>query len=335
MDPKQAFSMIPRLADLPPPPPNKSGWPWTEETPKLPASMHDGTPWPLVSIVTPSYNQGRYIEATIRSVLLQGYPNLEYIIIDGGSSDQTAEIVKKYERWLTYWVSESDRGQADAINKGFSRSTGRILNWINSDDFLEKNALTRVALALAGADKDVGAVVGMGNWIDTYGQIVRFKLPSEISKNTLLRWSWAAGEGFLQPACFVTRDAWEFGGPLSLVLHYCMDLALWIKIAERFRFELLPELIAYAHRHSAAKTVREWPYAKGEAALIFATLPDGFGRATEVMNDLISEELAAQTLLVLGNRTARRFARAIGLGRVRRAVQRLPTMMGIFSGNAK
>jgi hypothetical protein len=114
-----------------------------------------------------------------------------------------------------------------------------------------------------------------------------------------------------------------------------MDTALWIKITERFRIQLLPELIAYAHRHPTAKTVGEWPYVKGEVALLFATLPDGFGRATELMNELIRQELAAQSLLVLGNRTVRRLARAIGLGRVRRAVQRLPRMMGIRSENAK
>jgi glycosyltransferase involved in cell wall biosynthesis len=290
--------------------------------------MHDGAPWPLVSIVTPSYNQGQYIEETIRSVLLQGYPNLEYIIIDGGSSDRTAEIIKKYEPWLAYWVSESDRGQSDAINKGFSRSTGRIVSWLNSDDFLERNALARVVMVLAAADKDVGAVVGIGNWINPYGEIYRFNVPLEISRNTLLRWSMDPEVEFPQPACFFTRDAWEFGGPLSLNLHYCMDLALWIKIAERFRFELLPELIAYAHRHSAAKTVVEGVYCKGEVALFFATLPDGFDRATAVMNDLVRQELAAQTLLMLGDRTVRRIARGIGLGHVRRTVRRLPTMMG-------
>jgi glycosyltransferase involved in cell wall biosynthesis len=327
--------MIPRLADLPLPPPNKSGWPWTEETPQLPASMHDGTPWPLVSIVTPSYNQGQYIEETIRSVLLQGYPNLEYVIIDGGSRDDTTEIVKKYEPWLNYWVSEPDRGQSDAINKGFTKSTGRILNWLNSDDYLERNALALVAKAFAAADEDVGAVAGNGYFINTDGGIDQFRLPSEISRETFLRFSWDPGVGFHQPACFFSRDAWEFGGPLSLDLRYCLDTAFFIKLTERFRIQLLPELIAYAHRHPSAKTVVEWPYVRGEVALLFATLPDGFGRASKIMNELIRDELAAQSLLALGNRTFRRLARAIGLRRVRRALQRLPTMMEMFSGNAK
>src|SRR5215469_2917833 len=113
-----------RLADLPPPPAGHTGWPWTIESMPSPPARTDGSPWPTISIVTPSYNQGQFIEETIRSVLLQGYPALEYIIIDGGSTDQSVEIIKKYEPWLTYWISESDRGQSHAINKGFKRATG-------------------------------------------------------------------------------------------------------------------------------------------------------------------------------------------------------------------
>src|SRR5436309_815911 len=113
----------PALNELPPPPSGKTGWPWTEETAQIAKNMPDGSPWQPISIVTSSFNQGGFIEETIRSILLQGYPNLEYIIIDGGSTDQSVDVIKKYQPWLAYWVSERDRGQADAINKGLERCT--------------------------------------------------------------------------------------------------------------------------------------------------------------------------------------------------------------------
>src|SRR5690606_10615120 len=102
---------------------------------------------PKISIVTPSYNQGQFIEETILSIISQNYPNLEYIIIDGGSTDNTVDIIKKYENHLKYWVSEADKGQADAINKGLQHCTGDIFNWINSDDYLESNSLFTIANA--------------------------------------------------------------------------------------------------------------------------------------------------------------------------------------------
>lgn len=109
-------------------------WVWRKDRFDLPSSMPDGRPWPKISIVTPSYNQGKYIEETIRSVIMQGYPNLEYIIIDGGSTDNTVDIIRKYEKYIAYWESEKDNGQTHAINKGFDRASGDILAYINSDD---------------------------------------------------------------------------------------------------------------------------------------------------------------------------------------------------------
>ncbi|HEY9599669.1 MAG TPA: glycosyltransferase family 2 protein [Cyanophyceae cyanobacterium] len=133
------------INDLPPPPADKTGWPWTESTPPLGDRRPDGSEWPRISIVTPSYNQGQFLEETIRSVLLQGYPNLEYIIIDGGSTDQSVEIIKKYKPWLAYWVSEPDKGQADALNKGFAQASGYICAYLNSDDVLLNKILETIA----------------------------------------------------------------------------------------------------------------------------------------------------------------------------------------------
>lgn len=134
----------PTLAELPPPPPGKTGWPWTEESPQLPDAMPDGRPWPRISIVMPCYNRERLVEEAIRSVLLQGYPNLEYIIIDGGSTDGTLEVIHKYDPWLSYWISERDDGVYDAVNKGIELTSGEFIGWLNSDDMYIQDTFRKV-----------------------------------------------------------------------------------------------------------------------------------------------------------------------------------------------
>lgn len=145
----------PSLIELPTPTIDKFGWPWTEEALKMPAAMPNGQSWPRITIVTPSYNQDQFLEETIRSVLLQGYPDLEYIIVDGGSSDHSVKIIKKYEPWITYWVSEPDRGQSHAINKGLSMATGEFMAYQNSDDIYWPNALKTIGEILGNGSTDV------------------------------------------------------------------------------------------------------------------------------------------------------------------------------------
>jgi len=135
----------PRLDVLPSPPEGRTGWPWTEQCSPLSGAPEHGAEWPRITIVTPSYNQGQYIEETIRSILLQGYPNLEFIVIDGGSTDQTTAILDKYDPWIAYWESDPDEGQAHAINKGLRRGTGEIEAYLNSDDVYCPYALKEVA----------------------------------------------------------------------------------------------------------------------------------------------------------------------------------------------
>jgi glycosyltransferase involved in cell wall biosynthesis len=131
----------------------------------LPATLPGGEPWPRITIVTPSFNQGHFLEETLRSVLLQGYPNLEYFVIDGGSRDQSVDIIRRYEPWLSGWVSEKDRGQSHAINKGFERATGDLITFQNSDDIYLPEALSDAALRWA-ARRDAGIVVGGFHYID-------------------------------------------------------------------------------------------------------------------------------------------------------------------------
>lgn len=133
------MSACPSLEELPAPPRGKSGWPWTEESARVVATPD--RPVPRVTVITPSFNQAAYVEETIRSVLLQGYPDLEYFVLDGGSTDGSAEIIRNYAPWLSFWTSERDGGQSAAINRGLRLGTGVFAAWINSDDLLCKDAL--------------------------------------------------------------------------------------------------------------------------------------------------------------------------------------------------
>ena len=145
-----------RPGDLPAPPSGRTGWPWTDGA--RPAPAPEVRALPKITVVTPSYNQGRFVEATLRSVLLQGYPNLEYLVLDGGSTDGSREIIERYAPWLAGWASERDRGQSDAINRGFARATGDIVAWLNSDDRYPPGTLHAVARAGApGATRRRGS----------------------------------------------------------------------------------------------------------------------------------------------------------------------------------
>ena len=221
------------LAELPPPPAGKTGWPWTVETPRLPPARPDGSPWPRISIVTPSYNQGQFIEETIRSVLLQGYPDLEYIIIDGGSTDESVEIIKRYEPWLAYWVSEKDRGAPDAINKGFARSRGAIYAWLNSDDTYTRGALSSVAIEFF-RNRHVDIISGICRIYSRQSPDL-FIGPSPL--RTLedfcrVASNWTKQKLIIQPEAFFTREIYQRAGPLQIELLYCYDVIFWVKAAD-------------------------------------------------------------------------------------------------------
>jgi glycosyltransferase involved in cell wall biosynthesis len=206
---------------------------------------------PWISIVTPSFNQGEFLEQTIRSVVSQDYPNVEYIIMDGGSTDESLEIITRYQDRLAYWESVPDRGQSHAINKGFSRATGQILGWLNSDDWLEPGALRRVAEE-AARYPEVGAFVGEAHVVDPAGNLVLQKKPGELTFDAFCRW--LDGDFFMQPACFFSRSAWNASGPLDENLHIALDLDLWLRMIRRVPFRPIDRWLATARRHPKAKT---------------------------------------------------------------------------------
>lgn len=181
--------------------------------------------YPKISIITPNYNQGQYLEQTILSVLNQGYPNLEYIIIDGGSTDGSVEIIKKYSDKLAYWVSEPDKGMYEAIQKGFDKSTGEIMAWINSDDMYHSGAFFMVA-DIFSSFSFIEWLTGAPTTFDEKGRTVDVNTHSEYSKYYfyLDQFKWIQ-----QESTFWRRNLWErAGGRLNLRLKYAGDFALWI-----------------------------------------------------------------------------------------------------------
>ena len=239
---------LPTLAALPPPPEGLAGWPWTAEENE---EGGDSGPWPRISVITPSFNQGDFLEMTIRSVLLQGYPDLEYIVIDGGSTDRSVSLIRKYEPWIDYWISERDRGQSHAINKGLERASGEILCWLNSDDYYLPGTLRTVGRWLA---RGTGhrAIAGHVLKVYTDGRPpVLLEGKYEGRRRLLQFWK---GYQMHQAAIFWRREVTERIGLLDERLHLIMDFDYWARIAEHDDFANVDRVLAACHYHAAAKT---------------------------------------------------------------------------------
>lgn len=213
---------------------------------------------PLVSIVTPSFNQVNFLEATILSILNQDYPHIEYIIIDGGSTDGSIEVIKKYADRLTYWVSESDQGQTDALNKGFARVTGKYMAYLNSDDTLEPHAVSE-AVALLEKNPQWGMVYGDTHYIDEAGYPIGNFPASQTDYRKLRR-------GYVhipQQAAFWRTDLWQQVGPLDPTFYFAMDYDLWVRLAEISQLRYYPRVWANFRLHGDSKTIvdddRCWP----------------------------------------------------------------------------
>jgi glycosyltransferase involved in cell wall biosynthesis len=240
------------IAQLPPPPLGKTGWPWTRETPARAETMENGQPWPKISIVTPSYNYGQFIEEAIRSVLLQNYPNLEYIVVDGASTDGSVDIIRKYEKWISYWASEPDRGQIDALNKTLPHTNGVILNWLNADDFLLPGALFTIA-RLFSWDPSIDIVSGMRILHSVETGI------DQIHHACTESWALMAMgvPSFPQETTFFSRRLWDKVGLFDERLEHLFDAAFFargLKLGEKVL--VTPALLGGINAHPNQKSLQ-------------------------------------------------------------------------------
>ena len=204
---------------------------------------------PLVTIVTPSFQQGEYLEETILSVLNQDYPNIEYIIIDGGSKDSSLDIIRKYENRLAYWVSEPDLGQADAVNKGWQHANGEFLGWLNSDDLLCPGAITASVSYLVN-HTEVGFIYGDLIHIDSKSNELSRIEVSDLNVETLIRKAaWIS-----QPGNLFRRSIVDKIGKLDISLHFQLDLDYWIRVGLVSNFKHMHKVLAKFRVHELSKT---------------------------------------------------------------------------------
>jgi glycosyltransferase involved in cell wall biosynthesis len=245
------------LTDLPRPPSGKTGWPWTAESATVPTSTPEGSAWPRLTIVTPSFNQAEYLEATIRSVLLQGYPNLEYILIDGGSTDGSPAIIDRYADWLSYAVSEPDGGQYYAIDKGFDRSTGDVMTWLNSDDMLVPDSLWAAGGIFGDLADRVEWLTGVPAMWDRNGSLGLVLQHPNFHRQLLRIGSYdGVTLNFLQQeGTFWSRRLWEqAGGRLETALTFAADYELWCRLAEYAELYAASRSFAGFRVHPGQKT---------------------------------------------------------------------------------
>ncbi len=261
--------------ELPPPPEGRTGWPWTEAPRPLPPLPAGVSTWPRISIVTPSYNQADFLEETIRSVLLQGYPDLEYVVIDGGSTDGSRQIIETYSPWLSHWVCEPDRGQYQAINKGFNETSGKIMAWINSDDKYAPAAfpiLGQVFSRFPGVEW-VSSLRRI-NWDARGGELRCRPLPG-FSRDAF--WFGEYGVGVFrspwiqQESTFWRRSLWRRAGKrVDDELQMAGDFDLWTRFYRHADLYGIEARLGGFRIHPGQKTERGMPLYLAEARRVFA-----------------------------------------------------------------
>lgn len=243
----------PALNALPAPPAGREGWPWTVDTPAAPPAMPDGAAWPRISIVVASLDHAAYVEEMLRSALLQGYPDLELIVIDGGSGRATLDIIDTYRPWLAHVVSEPDRGQSHALNKGMARATGALINHLDTDDYLLPGCLAAVAHCAAA---NPGAVIAGDVIRTTEGHAGReVHRPQSHDLHAYAQW-WNTehhgGPGMFFPAAHVTAV-----GPVNESLHFLMDYDYTLRFLQVTSIVPLHQELAVIRHHAGCKSVKD------------------------------------------------------------------------------
>jgi len=252
----------------------RRGWPWEEESEEFENTTDDPKALPKITVVTPSYNQGKFLEATILSVLRQNYSNIEYIILDGGSSDNSVEVITKYENSISYWHSTKDRGQADALAAGFNMATGEIYCWLNSDDIFLPNALRHVA-ALFQKYETVSFIYGNRLTIDESGRTTgRHRWPY-----ILTRYHWYSGQPLAQECCFWRDKLYRKVGGIDREKFFVMDYDLFYRMWRVGSFKKTRQFLGCFREHDGSKNVRYqavWHEELGVARRNFGLVAPGY-----------------------------------------------------------
>lgn len=237
-----------------------------------------------ISIITPSLNQGKYLEETIDSIISQNYSNLEFLVIDGGSTDNSIDIIKKYQKYINFWVSEKDTGQSNAINKGFIQASGDIITWINSDDILQPNILPKISEYFE--DPRVGLIFGK---TITFGEGISEKISVPITSN--LKSQFLGKVVFAQPSSFFRKDVLSNYGLLDESLHFGMDYDLFVRIALNYRIIQINELISRYRYHPDSKTISQSFNFALDWAKVFSKVLRSFNFTSTLISDLKSLNL--------------------------------------------
>ena len=262
------------------------------------------------SIVIPTLNQADTLEHTLLSIINQDYTNIEIIVIDGGSNDDTSRIIEKYKEWIDYYVSGEDSGQSDAINRGFSLASGEIYAWINSDDFYLPQAFPRISRAFENNHK-IDIIVGAGDVVTKDCEFLKHIHPMEMNQENLVRW--LEGDWIMQQSCFWTNEIWEKSGGVDETLKLLMDFDLWIRFSKLGKSTVLNEPLAAMRYYRETKTISLRDLVKEETAYVFAKNGE-----LEEVKKLVRKLVAKNQLLIeekheKENLLFRRVCRRVGI----------------------